>query len=78
MKEKNVKTCFDAIDSISNDLCDEMFVNELEKRLETDPLIPNGLLDLVSTDNLNSQLSSFVCEECHSSSTYTVCKYGTY
>lgn len=49
MKEKNVKTCFDGIDSISNDLCDEMFVNELEKRLETDPLIPNGLLDLVST-----------------------------
>lgn len=37
MKEKNVKTCFDGIDSISNDLCDEMFVNELEKRFGNRP-----------------------------------------
>ena len=40
---------------MNDELCDELFVNELETRLETDPLLTNGLLDLVTTANAMSE-----------------------
>jgi len=33
--------------SMNDDLYDSMFLEELEVRLETDPLVPGGLLNLV-------------------------------
>lgn len=42
--------------SINNELYNEMYVQELETRLETDPLLTNGLLDFVSnTGDVSSQ-----------------------
>jgi len=36
--------------SLNDDLYDSMFLEELEIRLETDPLVPGGLLNLVEGD----------------------------
>lgn len=49
--EKQITKAVDGIESINNELFDEMFINELETRLETDPLLTNGLLDLMSSQN---------------------------
>lgn len=78
MEKKLPQKVINGIESINDELYDELFVNELEKRLETDPLLTNGLLDLISTDSMNPQTMSFLCEGCYSSNEYTVCKYGTY
>lgn len=52
------------IQPINEELCDEMFVHELEKRLETDPLLANGLLDLVTTMNASSEDADLLCWTC--------------
>ncbi|WP_302591070.1 hypothetical protein [uncultured Muribaculum sp.] len=36
--------------SINDDLFDELYLQELENRLETDPLLPGGLIELVNAD----------------------------
>ena len=55
-----------------------MFVSELEKRLETDPLLTNGLLNLMTPDdNASFESIDFLCE-CNTSYGYVVCKGGTY
>lgn len=74
-KENSV---INGIESINNDLYDEMFVSELEKRLETDPLLTNGLLNLMTPDgNASFESIDFLCE-CNTSYGYVVCKGGTY
>lgn len=35
------------IESITTDLYDDCFIQELENRLETDPLFPGGLVELI-------------------------------
>lgn len=77
MKEKMEKT-IDGINSINSDLYDDMYVNELEKRLETDPLLANGLLNLLSTGGMDPGNIDFLCDGCHTESVYVVCKGGTY
>lgn len=52
------------IKPVNEDLCDEMFVHELEKRLETDPLMANGLLDLVTTMDA-SEDTDLLCAWCN-------------
>lgn len=61
MKKKITKVV-DGIESINNELFDEMFVNELETRLETDPLLTNGLLDLMSSQDGGVQP---LCQNCN-------------
>lgn len=39
--------------SLNENLFDEMFLQELETRLETDPLLPNGLVDLMDDSSVN-------------------------
>ena len=53
----------DELVSLNDKLYDEFYVHELEERLETDPLIVGGLLDLFtdSTDSAN-ELSRSVGE----------------
>lgn len=55
MKKTEIQNVVDGINSVNDELCDELFVNELETRLETDPLLTNGLLDLVTTTNAMSE-----------------------
>lgn len=50
MKKQDEKI-IDGIESVNNELYDDMYVNELENRLETDPLLSGGLLDLISSGN---------------------------
>jgi len=38
--------------SLNDNLFSEMFLQELENRLETDPLMPNGLVDLVGDSSV--------------------------
>lgn len=76
--KKNVERKIDGIDSISKELCDDIYVNELEKRLETDPLLTNGLLDLVTTNDVGLNGINLLCNECHSEPVYVICKGGTY
>lgn len=61
---------------LNNGLIDEMFLHELGTRLETDPLVPNGLLELVGENQLDAlcvcyEQSTYVenCT-CYSHSTY--------
>lgn len=54
------------IEPVNEDLCDEMFVQELEKRLETDPLMANGLLDLITTIDASSEDTDLLCLNCNS------------
>lgn len=51
MKDIKNQNVVDGINSANDELYDELFVNELETRLETDPLLTNGLLDLITTTN---------------------------
>lgn len=62
MKMKNDEK--DELVSLNDKLYDEFYVQELEERLETDPLIVGGLLDLFtdSTDSTN-ELSRSVGED---------------
>lgn len=53
------------IQPVNEELCDEMFVHELEKRLETDPLMTNGLLDLVTTMDASSEDVDLLCLWCN-------------
>ena len=76
MKTKDKRV--DGIISINKDLFDELFLTELEKRLETDPMLTDGLVDLLSTNVFEPGDINLLCEGCHSTSTYTICKYGTY
>ena len=57
MKKKDIQ----GIESMNKDLYDEMYVNELESRLETDPLLANGLLDLVSSANAAPEDIDLLC-----------------
>lgn len=63
----NLKTSIDGIESVNDALCDEMFVNELENRLETDPLLTNGLLNLVATQDADAD-ADLLCFMCNSAS----------
>lgn len=47
MKQKK-ENAADILISVNKNLCDDMYVQELEKRLETDPLMTNGLLNFVT------------------------------
>lgn len=64
MKELK-KNSVTGIQPVNEELCDEMFVHELEKRLETDPLMANGLLDLVTTMDASSEDADFLCWKCN-------------
>lgn len=72
------KKAVNGIDSINNELYDDMSVNELEKRLETDPLLANGLLNLVSHNSMNPVDMDLLCDGCHADQQYVICKGGTY
>ena len=65
----------DGITSVNSGLFDGLYLKELEERLETDPLMADGLLNLVSTNEL--ELNTF-CDKCHSQEYYTICVGGTY
>lgn len=67
MKE-NKENVIEGINSINDELYDDMFLQELENRLETDPLISNGLLNLISTDVSSPEKIDFLCESCNSES----------
>ena len=60
MKKKDIQ----GIESMNKDLYDEMYVNELESRLETDPLLATGLLDLVSSANAAPEDIDLLCIAC--------------
>ncbi len=76
--KKNVERKIEGIDSISQELCDDFYVNELEKRLETDPLVTNGLLELVTTNDVGLNGVNLLCSQCHAEPVYVICKDGTY
>ena len=46
--EKNSKE--NRIVSMNDEIYDSMFLEELEERLETDPLVPGGLINLIGGD----------------------------
>lgn len=77
-KMGKMKKSIDGIDSVNIKLFDKFYLNELEKRLETDPLLPDGLLDFISTSAPSFGNMNLLCEGCHSTSTYTICIGGTY
>lgn len=54
MEEKKTK-----IISLNDNLFNEMYLQELESRLETDPLIPNGLIDLMG----NAEIYGCTCND---------------
>lgn len=70
--------------SLNNNLFDEMYLQKLEMRLETDPLLPNGFMDLMGnslgacTCNDGSLLDFCTCDDgshyvecsCHGGMTY--------
>lgn len=43
------------IEQISNDFYDDHFIQELEMRLETDPLFPGGLIELIDENSYCGQ-----------------------
>ena len=45
---------------LNNGLMSEMFLQELETRLETDPLVPNGLLNLM--DGATELMDGCICD----------------
>lgn len=66
----NLRKENDGIVSVNNELYDDVFVNELESRLETDPLMANGLLNLVSTVDATSDDVDLLCWFCDSESDF--------
>lgn len=48
MKQNNLNVHKNEIVSLNENLYDDFFVQELEARLETDPLIVGGLVDMFS------------------------------
>jgi hypothetical protein len=50
------------LNSLNDKLYDEFFIQELETRLETDPLMVGGLVDLF--DSQDSSLSCFCIGKC--------------
>lgn len=68
MKQREEKVA-DILVSVNSDLCDEMYVQELEKRLETDPLITNGLLNFVASTS-DAYAQSDWCIQCNIESDY--------
>ncbi|MCX4332149.1 MAG: hypothetical protein OSJ25_01710 [Paramuribaculum sp.] len=60
--------------SLNDDLYDSMFLEELEVRLETDPLLPGGLIDLIDDvmDSCECR-GTYICgcnSECECDGTY--------
>ena len=53
--------------SLNDNLFSEMFLQELENRLETDPLMPNGLVDLVGDSSVSPLFTCYQATyaECH-------------
>lgn len=51
----------------NDNLFSEMFLQELENRLETDPLMPNGLVDLVGDSSVSPLCTCYQATyaECH-------------
>ena len=49
------------IKQISNNFYDEHFIQELEMRLETDPLFPGGLIDLIDEVSCSHTCGSNIC-----------------
>ncbi|WP_065220148.1 MULTISPECIES: hypothetical protein [Butyricimonas] len=63
MKNKERK---DEIESLNDQLYDEFYVQELEERLETDPLLVGGLLDFFSdVESDGSDLLRGCQEQCN-------------
>ena len=55
-----MKTIKEDLLPMNEALCDELYVQQLEERLETDPLMVGGLLDLLSTkSSVNADLRCF-------------------
>lgn len=50
------------IEQISNDFYDDHFIQELEMRLETDPLFPGGLIDLIDEVTCNHTCGTNICQ----------------
>jgi hypothetical protein len=56
------------LNSLNDKLYDEFFVQQLESRLETDPLMVGGLLDLFDSQSASSDVCVWYCESdgsCH-------------
>jgi hypothetical protein len=49
--------------SLNDQLYDDLFINELEKRLETDPLMGGGVLELFG-GGMEAQVACFTCTLC--------------
>jgi hypothetical protein len=49
--------------SLNENLYDDFFINELEKRLETDPLMGGGVLELFG-GGIEAQAECFTCTLC--------------
>lgn len=54
----------EGIEPISKDSYDDIFVQELEERLETDPLMTNGLVDLAFQNDPNAESADLLCWFC--------------
>lgn len=70
--KKDVKN---QIVSLNENLFNEMFLQKLESRLETDPLLPNGLLNLLDDGDISPlctcyENSSYIECTCYDGSTY--------
>ena len=59
--------------SLNSNLFDEMYLQKLEMRLETDPLVPNGLMDLMG----NNLLGECTCDD-HSVFDSCTCDGGSH
>lgn len=73
MNMKKIKS--EQMIALNDNLFNEMFLLELETRLETDPLLPSGLLELMNDSEINPMCecydnSRFVECICYSGSTY--------
>lgn len=62
-KELNEK-----IDTVNDDLYDNAFILLLESRLETDPLLANGLINLIDGFKMNHTPCAW-CDYCDTSNT---------
>lgn len=45
-----MKKLSNRIISMNDETFDELYIQELENRLETDPLVPGGLIELIQSD----------------------------
>lgn len=65
MNMKKIKS--EQMIALNDNLFNEMFLLELETRLETDPLLPSGLLELMNDSEINP-----MCE-CYDNSRFVEC-----